>query len=430
MRRSIDVILDDGPRVGTLRHELQGRRESAAFEYAAPWLGERSRFALEPGLPLQAGPQFPHRSQGGSLFHGAIADTAPAGWARRIILRDRAGRRRDPGQDGGQDNLSTPSALDLLLAVDDVSRVGALRFRDEDEVFQRAQQEGRRAAPPLAELPHLLRAARAVEAGRETMAELTCLRGAGTSLPGVRPKCTIMDRDGAAAIAKLPGIADERPVPRAEVLALALAGEAGIRAARARIVDCEGLPVALIRRFDRRGGRRVMYISAATMLGADRTEAGSHTYTEIVDAIRRHGADARSDIEELWRRIALSILITNVDDHLRNHGFLHQDRELWRLSPAFDINPSPERSRELKTWISEDSGPGMSIDALMSVTDYFRIARLRALEILGEVARAVEGWRRTGRAIGMTGTELDQFADAFEHPEREAARITLGSSRR
>ena len=141
-----------------------------------------------------------------------------------------------------------------------------------------------------------------------------------------------------------------------------------------------------------------------------------------MDAIRIHGADAQADIEELWRRIAFSILITNVDDHLRNHGFLHVDREFWRLSPAFDINPSPERVRELKTWVSEGAGPEMTIDALMSVIAYFRITDTRAREILSDVVHAVDDWRKTGQSIGMSDEELEPFVDAFEHAERAAAR--------
>src|SRR6202789_4694921 len=128
------------------------------------------------------------------------------------------------------------------------------------------------------------------------------------------------------------------------------------------------------------------------------------------------------DIEELWRRIAFTILITNVDDHLRNHGFLHEDREFWRLSPAFDINPSPERVRELKTWISEDAGPEMTIDALMSAISYFRITSARAKVILSEVVHAVENWRMTGRSIGMRCGKLEPYLDAFEHGERDAAK--------
>ena len=102
-----------------------------------------------------------------------------------------------------------------------------------------------------------------------------------------------------------------------------------------------------------------------------------------------HGAAPQADTEELWRRIAFSILITNVDDHLRNHGFLHVDRGQWRLAPAFDVNPFPDRVRELKTWVSEDAGPEATIEALMSVLPYFRISTPRARQMLREVERAV-----------------------------------------
>lgn len=423
MKRTIEVVLDDAGQIGTLRYDLQAKRENAAFEYGTLWLSDPKRFALGPTLPLQQGPQFHKKASNGSLFHPAIADTEPDGWGRRVILRDHAKRRKDDKSKGRSQSAQPLNALDFLLAVDDFSRVGALRFRDEDGVFQRPTEEGRRTAPPLVELAHLLNASRAVEANTETAADLAYLRGRGTSLGGLRPKCTVVDDDGALAIGKFPSISDERAVTKGEVLALLLAKAAGIDAADARLVESDGLPVALIRRFDRgANSRRVMYVSAATLLGVEATEPEEHTYTEIVDAIRVHGANAQADIEELWRRIAFFVLITNTDDHLRNHGFLHEDRERWRLSPAFDINPSPDRVRESKTWISEQTGPEMSIDALRSVIAYFRIAPARVRQILAEVERAVSGWRKSGRALGMSEQELDAFADAFEHSERNAAR--------
>jgi serine/threonine-protein kinase HipA len=158
------------------------------------------------------------------------------------------------------------------------------------------------------------------------------------------------------------------------------------------------------------------------MLGADPAEPGEHAYTELVDALRRHGSQPAVDIEELWRRVAFSILITNVDDHLMNHGFLHEGGGRWRLAPAFDLNPFPERVRELKTWISEDAGPEARVEGLLTVAPYFRIKLARAKEILGEVEDAVAHWREDGAALGMTAHELDAFEDAFEHEEREAAR--------
>jgi serine/threonine-protein kinase HipA len=120
--------------------------------------------------------------------------------------------------------------------------------------------------------------------------------------------------------------------------------------------------------------------------------------------------------------MAFSILISNFDDHLHNHGFLHADHGLWRLSPAFDINPFPDRTRELKTWISPDTGPEATVAALMSVTAYFRIQPARAKAILREVDHVVDGWRERGLALGMTANDLEAFAEAFEHPERAAAK--------
>jgi len=415
--RVIRVFLGDQARpVGTLRHDVRGQRERASFEYDPEWLAAEQAFAIDPGLPLVAGPQFHRKSRDGSVFHHAVADTEPDGWGKRIILRDLAKQRRRARAARSEEPAAPLSALGFLLFVDDLSRVGALRFQDEEGVFQRAPEPGRRTAPPLIELQQLLAAAHAVETNTETAADLAYLRGRGTSLGGLRPKCTVVDDDGHLAIGKFPSVADQRAVTKGEVLAMKLAAAAGLDVAGARLVDGGGVPVALIRRFDRTpSGGRLMFISAATLLGVDATDPEPHTYTEIVDALRVHGADAQRDIEELWRRIAFSIRITNVDDHLRNHGFLHVERGKWRLSPAFDLNPFPDRVRELKTWISEETGPEATTDALLSVAPYCRIAPKRARAILAQVERAVAAWRKSGRAIGMSTSELDQFAEAFQH---------------
>jgi serine/threonine-protein kinase HipA len=424
MKRTIQVQIGDNARaLGAIHYNQQGARESAAFEYDHAWLAAADRFAIDPALPLVTAAQFHRKTKDGSIFHPAIADTEPDGWGRRVIQRDHAKRRQEARRAGLEADVPPLNALDYLLAVDDVSRVGALRLQDEDGIFQRAIEEGRRTTPPLVELAHLLAASRAVETNTETAADLAYLRGRGTSLGGLRPKCTVVDDEGRLSIGKFPSVNDERAVTKGEVLALRLAAIAGINAAQAQLVHSDGSPVTLIRRFDRPDeGGRLMYVSAATMLGAEASDPDEHAYTEIVDALRQRGSQPQSDIEELWRRIAFSILITNVDDHLMNHGFLHVDRGQWRLAPAFDINPFPERVRELKTWISEDAGPAASIDALMSVVTYFRIANARAKALLRQVEVAVARWREEGRAIGMTENELEQFVDAFEHGERAAAR--------
>lgn len=427
MKRTIQVYLgDDARRVGTIHFDAVGSRQHSAFAYEDSWLKGKESFALDPGLPLVAGPQYHRMVRDGSAFHAAFADTEPDGWAKRVILRDHAKRRQEARRAGEETTTTQLSALDFLLAVDDFSRVGALRFKDEQGIFCRVFEAGRRTAPPLVELGRLLAATRAVETENETAADLAYLRGRGTSLGGMRPKCTVIDDDGRLSIGKFPSVTDERPVTKGEVLAMTLAKAAGIHVAESRLVESDGLPVALIRRFDRTDtGRRLMYVSAATLLGADSDGSRDHFYTEIVDAIRVHGADSRADIEELWRRMAFSILITNVDDHLHNHGFLHTHHGQWSLAPAFDINPFPERVRELKTWISEETGPEATIEALLSVIAYFRIPPARAREILGETERAIANWRDTALTLGMTNREIDQFSDAFEHPERHAARQAM-----
>jgi serine/threonine-protein kinase HipA len=415
----MDVLIGDDPRlVARLEYEGRGARERAAFEYSPGWLGSADRFTIDPALQLVAGMQFHRRSAAGSIFHGAIADTEPDGWAKRVILRDRAKRRAPSAV-----RLPALNELDFLLAVDDHARVGALRFRDEEGIFRRAAGAGRRTAPPLVDLGKIFAATRALETETETAADLEYLLGRATSLGGLRPKCTVLEEDGQLSIGKFPSAGDERAVTKGEILALRLARRAKMDAAQGRLVTVEGVPVAVIRRFDRPpGGGRILYVSAATLMGVEPREPAEHAYTEIVDAIRVHGAAAQLDIEELWRRMAFSILITNVDDHLLNHGFLHVARGQWRIAPAFDLNPFPARARELKTWISEEAGPDATIDGLLSVAPYFRLTQERARAVLGEVERAVARWRQEGRKIGMTDAELAAFEAAFEHPERAAAR--------
>ncbi len=423
MRRKIRVFVgNEAQPLGTIHHDADGNRESASFEYDTVWLSADDHFAIEPGLPLVRGAQFHRKHASGSVFHTAIADTEPDGWGRRVILRDYAKQRQAARRAEPKSERRLLTSLDFLLAVDDFSRPGALRFQDEEGVFQRASVTGRRTAPPLIELERLLSATRAVETNTESAADLAYLRGRGTSLGGARPKCTIIDAAGRLSIGKFPSISDERSITKGEVLAMRLASHAKLRVAEAELVESDGSAVALIRRFDRTAnGQRHMYISAATLLGVEPSDSQEHAYTEIVDALRVHGAMAQQDIEELWRRMAFSILITNVDDHLLNHGFLHVEYGKWALAPAFDLNPFPDRERELKTWISEDAGPEASIAALMSVISYFRISLKAARKILEEVVRAVAGWRKMGRSLGMTKVELEQFADAFEHAERAVA---------
>ena len=164
-------------------------------------------------------------------------------------------------------------------------RLGPSDFKTRKEIFRRVPEPGRRTAPPLIELAELAAATRAFETNMETAADLAYLRGRGTSLGGLRPKCTVVDEKGHLSIGKFPSVADERAVTKGEVLAMRLARVAGIQTAEARLLDSDGVSVALIKRFDRSDGGRLLYVSAATMLGAEPSDSGNHSeYVPELDA--------------------------------------------------------------------------------------------------------------------------------------------------
>jgi serine/threonine-protein kinase HipA len=417
-RRTVTVCIGSaGTLVGELAYLRQGVRENTSFACDPAWLARADRFTISPDLDLTADHQRRRaRTAQDSVFHHAFADTAPDTWGRRVIARDHAKRRV-------ADKLPPLTEIDSLLAVDDFSRIGALRLRDLDGNFLRATPEGRRNTPTLIDLQRMYEASRAVETNNETAADLRYLQGKGTSLGGLRPKCTVIDRNGRLSLGKFPSVNDERNVTRGEVLALHLARRAGIDAASARIEEVQKSAVAVIERFDRTpDDRRIPYLSAASLLQASRHEERS--YFEIADAIRARGANPVADVQQLWRRMLFNLLITNVDDHLRNLAFLHVENGLWRLAPAFDINPFPDKANESKTWLSEEDGPITTVSDLMARASYFSLGRDEALAVLAEVVHAVSRWKAVAMSagVGLKANEIDDFVPAFEHDQMVAAR--------
>ena len=236
-----------------------------------------------------------------------------------------------------------------------------------------------------------------------------------------RPKASVRLKDGSLAIAKFPRRDDEINVVAWEAVALALARKAGIATPTARLEDVAGKPVLVVTRFDRGKKRRTPFLSAMSMLGAKDNE--SRSYLEFVDVLRRYGAAPTEDMEALWRRMVFTILISNTDDHLRNHAFLYEGQNGWRLSPAYDLNPVPIdiKPRVLATAITEDDTTA-SLALALEVAGYFEIAEARARTIAAEVAAAVSTWRAIARRHGISRQEVDRMASAFEHRDFEVAR--------
>lgn len=412
MEREILVHADmEGSPVlaGRMWVRVRGGRESASFEYDRSWLRRPDSYSLDPALAI--GPGAFHTRK--ALF-GAIGDSAPDRWGRVLLRRAEVRRARSEKR--------APRTLfesDFLLLVDDELRVGALRFRaDSDGPFLAEPRPDR--VPPLVGLGRLLAACRRVTRRDEVDEDLRLLIGPGSSLGGARPKAAIRDRDGELAIAKFPHADDDRDIVLWEAVALALAERAGIEVPDWRIERVGGRRVLVVRRFDRARGWRVPFLSAMSMLGAADNERRS--YLEIADALRAHGAAPRKDLQELWRRVVFSVLVSNTDDHLRNHGFLYARGRGWRLSPAFDLNPTPtdERARVLATNIDEHDGAA-SLDLALATAAYYGLGSRDAREIAGEVGAAVGGWRAVAAEMGATRREADRMESAFSHEDLEGA---------
>jgi len=259
----------------------------------------------------------------------------------------------------------------------------------------------------------LLSAAERVLGNSDTDEDLRLLLAPGSSLGGARPKASVRDRDGTLAIAKFPSKGDEIDTARWEAVALTLAAKAGIPVPSWRLETVAGKPVLLLRRFDRTRAMRLPFLSAMSMLDAKDNELRS--YLEFVDVLRQHGAAPKEDMHALWRRIVFSILISNTDDHLRNHGFLYAGPAGWKLSPAYDPNPVPTdiKPRILSTAINlEDTTASLSL--ALEVAAYFELDPKEALQIATQVGRAVARWRSAAAKLGLRAAEIDRMASAFE----------------
>ena len=251
--------------------------------------------------------------------------------------------------------------------------------------------------------------------------DLRILIGPGSSLGGARPKASVRDRDGHLALAKFPDRRDDYGIVLWEGVALSLALKAGVTVPQWRIEEVAGKPVTLIRRFDRVDGQRIPFLSAMSMLGARDNEVRS--YLEIADALRQHGAAAREDLVQLWRRVVFNVMISNTDDHLRNHGFLlHGGNSGWRLAPAYDLNPTPVdvRPRVLSTAIEIEDATA-SLDLALETAQYYGIKASDARMIAVEVAKAVSDWRAAAARLNIHSREIERMASAFVHHDLEKA---------
>ena len=392
------VWLDD-PAFGALQHIgtlSRGERGSVRFSYEPVWLEYAHAFPLDPELDISAGEFFP----GNSNF-GVFMDSCPDRWGQLLMKRREAVIARGEGR--------TPRTLgpwDFLLGVQDVTRMGALRFsRPGADLFLACEAL---SAPPVAKIAELQ--AVAFELTRKYQNDLgkitewlKVLVAPGSSLGGARPKANLVDEDGSLWIAKFPAADDDYDVALWEKLLLDLARQCGITVPEARIMKVgNGYHTFLVKRFDRQGSNRRFFTSAMTMLRHRDSEDAS--YLELAEFIATYGeADwVASDLAELFTRVVFNVATANRDDHLRNHGFMRSPAG-WRLAPAFDMNPSFRKDEHILSLDLYNRRPDMA--TVLSTAAYYRLDSSMSRKIVSDVCQVVEEWKIRARKLGLSAVE-------------------------
>lgn len=395
--------------VGALGYDVIRGNATYQWEYDPQWLNAHRGITLSGDLHNAGGPQFAQ----GHLFC-FMQDAMPDRWGKRLIEKR---ERLLAAQESRPFRRLTD--MDYLTQIDDTTRMGALQFRIDGQLLGTSYSDT--PVPPLTCLREFVDMAQEYERedakGRTIREEwLLNLYKQGSSLGGARPKANVHDIDGSLWIAKIPSVNDDYDVALWEYFAHRMAAKCGINVPEMRLLSLPGqrYHTLLSKRFDRQGETRIHYASAMTLVGLkDGADANTgNGYLDIVDEIIGNAGFANPQValEQLYRRVAFSIIIGNHDDHFRNHGFLLTEKG-WVWSPAFDINPSNEDTQSLL--ISCDSNES-SLEVLKGAARDYMLSAQTAHRIIDEVCAAMQSWRIVARQCGIGAGEQSRFAERFE----------------
>ena len=412
-REQVEVVLDanflpTAYRVGTLYHAAAHGRSVLSFAYDPEWLRHPDAFELDPELQLHDAESYPSGKSG--VFR-IFVDSAPDRWGRLLLDRRETLVSRREGRP-----YRALTDWDYLLGVHDSCRMGALRFRraggapflDNNRAL---------AAPPVTSLRELEAAALALEdpdaADRAQFSDwLTALLAPGSSLGGARPKANFTARDGSLWIAKFPSRDDRRDMGAWEMVVHALAEAAGVIVPPAKLLALAGRHRTFAcQRFDRVGDRRRFFVSAMTLLERQDGEGGS--YLDLAEFLSTRGSTPHrsDDLRQLWTRVVFNILVSNTDDHLRNHGFILEP-DGWRLAPAYDLNATIEKRTHALA--IDQADPTSDLELARASAHYYGLKPREATAIITRVGRVVQTWPTGAKKLGLARAETEQLAPAFK----------------
>lgn len=423
-RAEVDVWADWHPlaqptRLGRLFAIPTRGRTVFSFSYDLDCLAQAPKATLDPNLQPVPGEQF---APEGRANFGMFLDSSPDRWGRVLMQRREAQLARDHKRPERK-----LVELDYLLGVFDGHRMGGLRLRIGDGPFLDDNED--LASPPWTSLRDLEHASLALERddaerNPKYSAWLKMLLAPGRSLGGSRPKASVLDPQLRLWLAKFPSSNDDFDVGGWELVVHALAQAAGVDVSEAKAQRfASRYHTFLTRRFDRKEDKRLHFASAMTLLDREDGDIGA-SYLELANAIRQNGAHASRDLEQLWRRIVFFMCVSNVDDHLRNHGFI-LERNGWVLAPAYDMNPVPY-GNGLALNVSETDN-AQDLDLARSVAVHFGVKNKRSEQIIADVCKVVAGWPTLAKRLKISRAEQERMEPAFKLAKSVAASLVRHS---
>ena len=392
--------------IGVLTAQQAKGRKAFSFTYDQTWLNSSEQFLLDPDIAWYTGTQYPNEKENFGIFLDSMPDT----WGRTLMKRRASLIAKENGV-----AASTLYDIDFLLGVFDESRMGALRFKlNKEGAF--LDDNNNYPTPPWTSIRELQQSVVALESEKEQKnikKWLAILMAPGSSLGGARPKANVLDEKGNIWIAKFPSKNDTINKAAWEFLAYRLAKNCGIEIADSTIEKIAGKHHTFFtKRFDRKKKERIHFASAMTMTGnnKDILKTKQVSYLDVAEFIQFNCFDIKADLYELWKRIVFNIAISNTDDHLRNHGFILTAKG-WKLSPAYDLNPSIDKDGLAINIDADDNA--LDYELAKSVGKYFQLNEMEMNTIIKKIQKAVSKWQDIATEIGISRAEQSMMQAAF-----------------